>query len=234
MDVFERSTGSLIGRPPVYSAAEQEIAMDGRIPVSLYADDPITRSGLTTELRQRAELELVDTALGGPAKVAVFAFDSLSEPNLELIRTVRARDGARAVLIVASLSDDDLLSVVESGASSVLWRAEATATWLAEAVLKAAAGGATLPSDMLARLLKQVSRLQRHVLRPQGLTLGGLSDRERSVLRLAADGFDTDEIAIKLAYSKRTVTNVLHDVTVRYQLRNRAHAVAYAIREGLI
>lgn len=208
--------------------------MDRRIPVSLYADDPITRAGLTTELRERAEIELVDVAVGGQPKVAVFAFDALSEAKLELVRTVRARDGARAVLIVAALSDDDLLSVVESGACSVLWRSETTATWLAEAVLKAAVGGATLPSDMLARLLKQVGRLQRQVLRPQGLTLGGLSDRERSVLRLAADGFDTDEIAVKLAYSKRTVTNALHDVTVRYQLRNRAHAVAYAIREGLI
>jgi DNA-binding NarL/FixJ family response regulator len=61
-----------------------------------------------------------------------------------------------------------------------------------------------------------------------------LSERERDVLRLAADGFDTEEIAVKLAYSKRTVTSVLHDVVTRYQLRNRSHAIAYAIREGLI
>ena len=99
---------------------------------------------------------------------------------------------------------------------------------------KAAAGEAMLPSDVLSRLLKQVSRLQRHVLSPMGLNLGGLSGREIDVLRLAADGFDTGEIALKLSYSKRTVTNILHDVTSRFHLTNRTHAVAYAIREGLI
>lgn len=208
--------------------------MQGRIPVSIHSDDPITRTGLATELRQRAEIELVDPTLGGPARVVVFALDVLTESAFDLIRTVRARDGAQALLVVSALSDDDLLNVVESGVCSVVWRWEATATSLTQAVLRAASGDAALPADLLTRLLKQVSRLQQHVLRPQGLSLGGLSDRERRVLRLAADGFGTDEIAGELAYSKRTVSTVLHDVTVRYQLRNRTHAVAFAIREGLI
>jgi DNA-binding NarL/FixJ family response regulator len=208
--------------------------MQGRISVSIYADDPITRAGLATELRQRTEIELVDPQLGGVAQVVVFALDILTETSLEQIRAVRAQIGAQVVLVVTALSDDDLLRVVESGACSVLWRWEATATWLTKAVVKAAAGDAALPADLLTRLLKQVGRLQQHVLRPQGLTLGGLSDRERRVLRLAADGFGNDEIATELAYSRRTVTSVLHDVTIRYQLRNRTHAVAFAIREGMI
>ncbi|MQA85396.1 MAG: DNA-binding response regulator, partial [Streptosporangiales bacterium] len=44
----------------------------------------------------------------------------------------------------------------------------------------------------------------------------------------------TAEIARALAYSERTVKNIIHDITTRLQLRNRAHAVAYAVREGLI
>lgn len=208
--------------------------MERRIPVSIHADDPITRAGLASGLRQHTEIELVDPPLGGAARVVVFALDTLTVPALELIRAVRMQDGAQAVLVVSALSDDDLLTVVESGACSVLWRREATSAWLAQAVIRAAAGDAALPSDLLTRLLKQVGRLQQHVLRPQGLSLGGLSDRERDVLRLAAEGLDTDEIASKLAYSPRTVSSVLHAVTVRYQLRNRTHAVAYAIREGLI
>ena len=47
-------------------------------------------------------------------------------------------------------------------------------------------------------------------------------------------GHDTSEIASRMCYSERTVKNVLHDLTTRLQLRNRAHAVAYAMREGLI
>ncbi|MET0864190.1 MAG: helix-turn-helix transcriptional regulator, partial [Nakamurella sp.] len=54
------------------------------------------------------------------------------------------------------------------------------------------------------------------------------------VLKLVAGGHDTAEIASLLSYSQRTVKNILHDVTTRLQLRNRSHAVAYAVREGLI
>jgi DNA-binding CsgD family transcriptional regulator len=38
----------------------------------------------------------------------------------------------------------------------------------------------------------------------------------------------------QLFYSERTVKNIILDITSRLELRNRAHAVAYAIREGLI
>ncbi len=53
-------------------------------------------------------------------------------------------------------------------------------------------------------------------------------------MRLVADGHDTSEIAAQLCYSERTVKNVLHDLNTRLQLKNRSHAVAYAVREGLI
>ena len=91
-----------------------------------------------------------------------------------------------------------------------------------------------MPPDLLGRLLEQVGRLQRQVLAPRGLTFAGLTPREAQVLKLVADGHDTSEIALELCYSERTVKNVLHDVTTRLQLRNRSHAVAYALREGLI
>lgn len=206
--------------------------MESQIKVYLYAQDPITEAGLAAGLRCRPDLTLVDET--APAAVSVIAVDALDESALTRIRAVRARGCPRVVLIVTALSDDDLLAVVESGVCSVVWRGEASASWLAETVVKAACGEAALPSDVLSRLLKQVARMQQNVLRPRGLALNGLSDRERDVLRLAAEGFGTWEIAQKLAYSTRTVTNVLHDVMTRYQLRNRTHAVAYAIREGFI
>jgi DNA-binding NarL/FixJ family response regulator len=72
------------------------------------------------------------------------------------------------------------------------------------------------------------------VLAPRGLSLNGFNEREVDVLRLLSEGWDTSEIAKKLAYSERTVKNVIHDITARLQLRNRAHAVAYAMRAGVI
>ena len=91
-----------------------------------------------------------------------------------------------------------------------------------------------LPPDLLGRLLEQMSRLQRDVLAPRGFGPAGLSDREVEVLRHLADGCDTSEIAQTMAYSERTIKNIIHEVTRRLNLRNRSHAVAYAVKAGLI
>jgi len=72
------------------------------------------------------------------------------------------------------------------------------------------------------------------VLTPRGLSFTGLTEREVDVLKLLADGFDTTEVATRLCYSERTVKNVVQDITRRHNLRNRTHAVAYALRQGLI
>ncbi len=208
--------------------------LDKRISVYVYAHDPITCSGLTAQLRGRPEFDLVEATPQTPPEVAVLAIEGADDQSLQSIRGLRMQGCEHVVLVVSSLTDDDLMSVVKAGAGSIVWRSRASASWLAQTIISAAHGEAALPPEVLARLLKQVTRLRQHVLRPRGLALSGLSTRERDILKLAAEGFDTDEIARELSYSKRTVTSSLHDVSVRYQLRNRTHAVAYAIREGFI
>jgi DNA-binding NarL/FixJ family response regulator len=127
-----------------------------------------------------------------------------------------------------------VLAGLEAGACGLIRRAEATTARLVDAVKSAANGDGTLSPDLLGGLLARIGNLQTEVLRPLGLSFNGLNDREIEVLRLVADGMDTDEIARSLNYSPRTVKNVLHDVTVRFNLRNRSHAVAFALRRGLI
>ncbi len=61
-----------------------------------------------------------------------------------------------------------------------------------------------------------------------------LTHREHAVLILVAEGVPSREIAQRLAYSERTVKNVLHDVLTKLHARSRSHAVAVAMREGII
>jgi len=61
-----------------------------------------------------------------------------------------------------------------------------------------------------------------------------MSEREIEVLRHLADGRDTAEIAEAMAYSERTIKNIIHEVTTRLNLKNRSHAVAYAMKSGII
>ena len=61
-----------------------------------------------------------------------------------------------------------------------------------------------------------------------------LAERERCVLQLFADGLSTREVARQMCYSERTIKNVLQDLTIRLNVSNRTHAVAYAVRHGWI
>ncbi len=61
-----------------------------------------------------------------------------------------------------------------------------------------------------------------------------LTGRDLDVLRLLADGHSTAVIADDLAYSESTIKNVIHDLVCQLGARNRAHAVALAIRAGAI
>ncbi|KNE79142.1 LuxR family transcriptional regulator [Streptomyces fradiae] len=225
-----------------------------RIPVVIHASDPITRAGAVSQLRQRPEVELVGEtrgleartngtragearpgeARGGVRTVAVVLADRLDETTMLRLRRLVRTDGLNAVLVTGVIREAELLQVIECGVGAILWRHEATDQRLLQAVVAAARGEGDLPSDLLGRLINQVGRLQRNAAQQPGGSPAGLAPREIDILRLVSEGMDTREIAGKLSYSERTVKNVLHGLTTRLQLRNRAHAVAYALREGYI
>jgi DNA-binding NarL/FixJ family response regulator len=208
--------------------------MPERIPTYVYASDPISQAGVVSQLRPRPEILIVDDSDLDRAQVAVVVTDVLDEQTVRVLRAVQRGGVPRTLLVAAVLDDGALAAAAEAGVSGLLRRAEATPERLARVVVRVAAGQGEVPTDLLGRLLDQVGKLQRQVLQPRGLAFSGLSDRETQVLRLVADGHGTAEIATELCYSERTVKNVLHDITSRLQLRNRSHAVAYALREGLI
>jgi DNA-binding NarL/FixJ family response regulator len=194
----------------------------------------ISRAGLVSQLRPRPEILLLDEADLALARVAVVVSDSVGDDTLQVLRSLRSRGVHQLVLVATQIDDGGLVCAVEAGVAGVVRRREASAERLVSVITAAASGDGSVPPDLLGRLLTQVGQLQRGVLGPRGLTFSGLAEREVEVLRLVAEGLDTAEIAAKLAYSQRTIKNVLHDVTSRMHLRNRSHAVAYALRNGLI
>ncbi|WP_405097554.1 response regulator transcription factor [Micromonospora sp. NBC_01412] len=204
-----------------------------RVPVYVHATDPISWTGVTGQLTGRPEVRVLAEAEAAEAAVTLVVVDSLTPQRVQSLRRLR-REQTRLVLVPSTLDDGQLSAAVECGVVGVVRRGEASGTRLVEVILSAARGEGSVPADLLGRLLNQMRRLQREVLDPRGLTLGGLSAREVDVLRLVADGFETREIATKLSYSERTVKNVVHGMTTRLHLRNRAHAVAYALRNDLI
>jgi DNA-binding NarL/FixJ family response regulator len=205
-------------------------------PIDVYiaAADPVSRAGTASQLRAAPGIRVVEEGRVSISTVALVVADEVDEDAAREIRALRRQGVERIVLLVARLDDQGLLIAVEAGVCGVLRRSDATAGNIRSAIRSVANGEGTLPPDLLGRLLDQVGRLQRQVLAPRGLTFRGLTEREVSVLRLLADGKDTAEVGRELFYSERTVKNIVHDITSRLELRNRTHAVAYAIKQGLI
>ncbi|MEV0054788.1 response regulator transcription factor [Saccharopolyspora shandongensis] len=203
-----------------------------RVRVAVQAADPITLAGLVSCLKSRSELFVVPSP--AEADVVVFAADRVNAQVLAGLRLSAQQVSVPRVLVTNELDPSDVLRAVEARVVAVLPRIAATGTRLINSVVAAARGGAVMPPDLLGELLKQVDHLQREVLAPQGLNAAGLTSREVDVLRLMADGLDTVEIAEKLCYSERTVKNVIFGMTNRLNLRNRPHAVAFAMRAGAI
>ncbi|MBS2540042.1 response regulator transcription factor, partial [Catenulispora sp. NF23] len=134
-----------------------------------------------------------------------------------------------------------LPSLVDLGVGALLWRRQATGESVARAVRAVDRGaGALMPPEVVRDLLDYINTLRNGGPPGRGAAVDrpvcqpALSAREADVLRLLADGFDTAQAATALAYSDRTIKNILHELTIRMRLRNRTHAVAYALREGLI
>ncbi|MER7399699.1 response regulator transcription factor [Streptomyces sp. NPDC000151] len=207
-----------------------------RVPVVVHASDPLSQAGAVSQLRAQPEIELIDdtTAPVPEGTVAVLLAEKLDEATLARLRRLVRTDGTRAVLVTGLIREAELLQVIECGIGTIVWRREATGHRLLKAILAAARGDGDLPSDLLGRLITQIGSMQRNVAGPSDSPASGLTAREVDVLRLVAEGLGTGEIASKLSYSERTVKNVMHGLTTRLHLRNRAHAVAFALREGYI
>ncbi|MCP3993672.1 MAG: response regulator transcription factor [bacterium] len=132
------------------------------------------------------------------------------------------------VAMIRSADEDLLYSAIEAGVVSVLLHTDLTPANLLNCVRAAAHQRASLPADCVPAILgRAASRGHRE-------GWARLGTRELAVLRLVADGESTRDIADKMCYSERTVKNIVHDLLVRMNCRNRAHAVALATRQGII
>ncbi|MFG2709920.1 response regulator transcription factor [Streptomyces goshikiensis] len=225
-----------------------------RVTVTIHAADPLSRAGVLSLLERQPAVRVVpwpaegDGAAAEPAgpaagpaaaAVAVMLIDRVDERSTAELRRVLRGGERRVVLVARELRESELFSVVEYGVQAIVWRHQATEERLVTAVRQAAQGECVLPPDVIGRVLGQMHRLRRseRTTAPSGAacaTLFGMAPRETDVLRLISEGLDTRQISEKLCYSERTVKNILHGLMTRLRLNNRAHAVAYALREGYI
>lgn len=207
------------------------------VTIAVLATDPLSAEGTIAYLRGRRGVTPL-TADGIPrADVVLILATCVTEEALSLMQhaaeQAAGRD-VRYVLVGDGVREPQLLRAVSFGLVSVLPRQGTDHERIVRAILAVREGRVEMPGAALGWLLGQIQSIQRNVLAPHGLTTAGLESREVDVLRLLADGLDTVEVAKRLSYSERTVKNIIHGVLSRLNLRNRPHAVAFALRNGLL
>lgn len=212
-------------------AGAVDLRAKDELKVYVYARDVLTESGLRAQLRAAADVWLEECP--SRADIAVVAWPELDDDLRGKVSQLRDAGCHRVLLVVTAVNTTALPRIIESGASGLLRSQDASPERLAEAARATAGDGGFLPADLLGHLLRSAGRstMCRAVYVP---ATHRLTDREEAVLKLLADGLDTHQIAEELHYSERTIKGVVHQVIRRFGLRNRSHAVAYALRHGLI
>jgi DNA-binding NarL/FixJ family response regulator len=136
------------------------------------------------------------------------------------------RRSVRIVVLTASAADHVLVAAIEAGASGFVSKTRSLAEVTA-AVRAAATGEAVISPEMLARLLPRLGRTD---ARPHQ----ELTEREREVLGLLAEGMTNAAIAQRLVVSVHTVRNHIANLSAKLGAHSKLEALSIAVREGLL
>jgi DNA-binding NarL/FixJ family response regulator len=204
--------------------------------VLVYAKDPVSRAGVASQLAGWRGIDLLDPRHGHLAEVAVVVAENVDEEVLRVIRTIRRGSQAQVVLVVTDVDERSVLAAAEAGAIGLLRRRVASGEQLASVIGKARQGIRAMPLVVDARAGAPRGPVPA-AAPPLDLPAEPghqLSARDIDVLRLLSEGCDTADIAQKLAYSEPTIKNVIQRLFDQLKVRNRPHAVAVAMRAGII
>lgn len=153
--------------------------------------------------------------------------------GIEATRRIKELSPSTKIVVMTAHDDDRLLiEAVEAGASGFLPKEEAAANVLA-AVKSAAEGEVLIDPTTLTRLLHQVAR-EREQQRGAQMLLGDLTERERQILALLAEGRRNEDIALRLQISPQTVQTHVRNILAKLRVHSKLEAVAFAVKHGAI
>ena len=216
---FLRELGQLIQERAVISCTHPRlVAMDT---VNELAGLTCAHPGLITSsgAAVRSHLER------HPAKAILFISEHLQDgPGLALIREINLRDSSHRSVLILTDNHDHSVQTLQDPA-------------LAAVVLDQNIGG---PTCVLTKALAAVNHGERFVDpaisigAKTDVTMERLSDREREVLSLVADGLSNKEVAERLHLASTTVRDHMQSVMRKLQVSSRTGAAVAGVRQGLL
>ncbi len=207
------------------------------ITVILADDHPVTRAGIRAMLQTAPDIQIVGEAQDGDAAQtltaqlhpAILLLD-LQMPGprpADVEHWVRTHcPGTETLVLTAHDRSAYLSDMLDAGVVGYLCKEETTDTRLIDAIRRAASGAVLFDAAQLER-----ARQWRETV---GARWHSLSERERQVLTLIAQGQTDQEIADALGLKVKTVSNHVSQLLEKVGATSRTDAALWAIREGLI
>ncbi len=213
-----------------------------KIRVLIADDHTVVRAGIRLLLEKQEDIEVVGEARDGYEAVAreqelapdIVLMD-LAMPGLSGLEATRriTKEGKGAKVVALTMHQDDeyFFQALNAGASGYVLK-EISPGELVAALRAVHQGGVWFHPGLGRKLLDDY--LHRVEMGEERESFGRLTEREREVLRLIAQGHTTREIAEMLCLSPRTVERHRANIMGKLDLHNRAELVRYAVRKGLI
>ena len=208
-------------------------------------DHPIVRDGLKKLLALEDDIEVVGEAGDGREVIErvqeldpdVLLLD-LRMPNLDGLAALQALQQAnrstKVIVLTASEDKNEFVQAMKLGCSGIVLKQTAP-DLIIKSIRKVNAGEIWLDSHTTAAVMRQFSSPMD--VAPQGQSKARerspLSQREREIVALVAQGYKNKEMAEKMFISEQTVKNHLHNIFDKLGVSDRLELALYAIHKGL-
>lgn len=215
------------------------------IRIVLVDDTSMFRDGLQLVIERQGDMTVVGQASDGAESLAVV---EQTQPDIVLMdvrmpvmggveatRRIRTLVPGAQVLVLTTYADDEyIVEALKAGAVGYLLK-DMRSIDLIQAIRAVHQGGLLILPPVAARLLSESSkRSAQSPAEPDAARLEDLTPRESEILRLVAQGMTNREIADRLHLTEGTVKNHMSAVYAKLHARDRAQAVSFAMRQGLL
>ena len=213
--------------------------MTGQIKILVVDDHAVVRTGISAWIESEPDLVLCGEAADGEDAVAkaialhpdVILMDLImpKKDGIDAIKEIIHENPNAHILVITSFSEKDkAIQSIKAGAMGFMMKDTSPENML-QAIREVHQGNPWLSVEITRMLMHED-------LRPIETTspIDKLTDREKDVLRLIAQGLSDKDIAGQLTVSKATVRFHVTNILTKLHLENRTQAALYAIREGYV
>lgn len=208
------------------------------IKVLIVDDHEMVRLGISTYLNIQDDIEVAGEADNGKIGVTkalalrpdVILMDVVM-PEMDGIEATKAIlkewPEAKIIILTSFIDDEKVYPAIEAGAASYILKTS-TAEEIAKTIRQTDAGESVLEPEVTTKMMNHISNQNKTEL------YDDLTNREREVLQLIAQGKSNQEIADELFITLKTVKTHVSNILSKLQVEDRTQAAIYAFKHGLV